>query len=126
MNSTFFESDILIPDEWAFATGYDVKIKPSWLNKRMTFKNIKNMLEGIYLNVKKGFCYIIWFGFKVFDDDIFDIQNASDFNTPATQNPSKTRKASRKINIKKKFQHADINRKIKKKNSDFQLNVRKF
>ena len=59
MNPTFSESDIPIPGEWTLATGYDIKTGPSWLDKGMVFESMKDMLEGIYSDVKKGTRYII-------------------------------------------------------------------
>ena len=103
MNPTFSESDIPIPGEWALATGYDVKTGPSWLDKGMTFESIKDILEGIYSDVKKGTRHVVWLGFRVFDDDILNIRDISDSNTLATQNSFKARKVLRKTNIKKEF-----------------------
>ena len=52
----------------------------------MMFKSIKNILKGIYLNVKKGTRYIVWLDFRVFDDEtlaIWDISvSKSDPSTP--------------------------------------------
>src|SRR5437764_15361104 len=93
----------------------------------MTFESIKDMLEGIYSDVKKGTRHVVWLGFRVSDDDILDIRDASVSrpSTPITSGPPKARKASRKTNIKKEPRHAGIDHKIKKENSDSQLNVRK-
>ena len=127
MNPTFAESDIPIPGEWTLATGYDIKTGPSWLDKGMVFESMKDMLEGIYSDVKKGTRYIIWLSFRMPDDEVPAIRDASDSrpSLPATQDPLKARKASRKTNIKKEPRHAGNNRKIKKENSDSSLNVRK-
>ena len=89
------------------------------------FESIKNMLKGIYLNVKKGTWYVIQLGFRISNDEILDIL-ISRPSTPITSGPPKARKASRKTNIKKDPRHAGIDRKTKKENSDSQLNVRKF
>ena len=59
MNPIFSKSDILIPGEWVLATGYDVKTGPSWLDKGMTFESIKDILEGIYSDVKKSTRHIV-------------------------------------------------------------------
>ena len=101
MNPTFSESDIPIPGEWTLATGYDIKTRPSWLDKGMVFENMKDMLEGIYSDVKKGTRYVVWLGFRISDDEILAIQDASVSrpSTPATSDPPKARKASRKKNI---------------------------
>jgi len=127
INPTYSESDIPIPGEWTLATGYDTKTGPSWLDKGMVFESIKDMLEGIYSDVKKGTRYVVWLGFRMSDEEILAIQDASVSrpSTPVTSNPHKARKASRKANIKKEPQYAGIDRKIKKENSDSQLNVRK-
>ena len=127
MNPTYSESDILIPGEWTLATGYDVKTGPSWLDNGMVFESIKDMLEGIYSDVKKGTRYVVWLGFRMSDDEVPAIRDTSVSrpSTPATQDPPKARKASRKTNIKKEPRHAGIDHKIKKENSDSQLNVRK-
>ena len=45
----------------------------------MVFESIKDMLKGIYSDVKKDMQYVIWFGFRMSDDEIFAIQNASVF-----------------------------------------------
>ena len=117
MNPTYSESDILIPGEWTLATGYDVKTGPSWLDKGMVFESIKDMLEGIYSDVKKGTRYVVWLGFRMSDDEILNT-SISRPSTPITSGPPKARKALRKTNIKKEPRHAGIDRKTKKENSD--------
>ena len=67
----------------------------------MVFKSMKDMLEGIYSDVKKGTQYVIWLGFRMSDDEILDA-SISRPSTPITSDPPKARKALRKINIKKK------------------------
>ena len=39
----------------------------------MIFKNIKNILKDIYLDMKKDTRYIIQFNFKISDEEIFTI-----------------------------------------------------
>ena len=64
---------------------------------------MKDMLEGIYSDVKKGTRYVVWLGFRISDDEILAIQDASVSrpSTPITLGLPKARKASRKTNIKK-------------------------
>jgi hypothetical protein len=129
MNPTYPRSDIPIPGQWTLATGYDTKSGPTWLDKGMVFESIKDILEGIYSDVKKGTRHVVWLGFRVSDDETLAIRDTSiplsDLSTPIEQNPPKVRKASRKTKIKKESQRAGIDRKIKKENSNSQLNVRK-
>jgi len=47
------------------------------LDKGITFESIKDILEGIYSDMKKGTRYVVWLGFRVSDDDILDIRDAS-------------------------------------------------
>ena len=37
-----------------FIINYDTKSELIWLNKEIMFKNIKDILKNIYLNIKKG------------------------------------------------------------------------
>ena len=120
MNPTYSKSDILIPGEWILATGYDVKTGPLWLDKGMVFESIKDMLEGIYSDVKKGTRYVVWLGFRMSDDEVPAIRDTS-VSRPSIlviQDSPKAYKASQKTNIKKEPRHTNINRKIKKENSD--------
>jgi hypothetical protein len=61
------------------------------------------------------------------DDEILPIRDvsASRPSTPATSDPPKSRKASKKAKIKKESRRTNIGHKIKKENPDSQLNVRK-
>ena len=59
MNPTYSELDILISSEWILVISYNIKTGPLWLDKGMVFKNIKDILKGIYSNVKKGTRYIV-------------------------------------------------------------------
>jgi hypothetical protein len=128
MDPTYPQSDIPIPGEWTLATAYDARSGPTWLDKGMVFGNIKEMLEGIYSDVKKGTRHVVWLGFRVSDDETLAIREASiptsNPGTPATQDPPKTRHVSRKTKIKKEPKHTGIDRKIKKEKSDSKLNVR--
>ena len=54
INPIYFKSDIPILSKWILITNYDTKIGLSWLDKRIVFKSIKNILKGIYLDIKKG------------------------------------------------------------------------
>ena len=94
----------------------------------MVFKNIKDILENIYSDMKKGTRYIIQLSFRIPDDEVSAIRDTSDSkpSIPVTQDLLKARKVLRKINIKKKPRYTNNNYKIKKKNSDSNLNIRKF
>ena len=123
MDPTYPQSDIPIPGEWTLATGYDAKSGPTWLDKGMVFGSIKEMLEGIYSDVKKGTRHVVWLGFRIPDDEILAIREASisrsNPGTPIKQEAPESRPVSRKTKIKKEPT------KIKKEKSGSKLNVRK-
>ena len=59
INLIFSKSNISILNEQIFITSYDIKTRLLQLDKGIIFKNIKNILEDIYSNVKKNIRYII-------------------------------------------------------------------
>lgn len=129
MTPTYPASDIEIPGEWTLATGYDAKSGPTWLDKGMVFNSVKELLEGIYSDVKKGTRYVIWLGFRVSDEETLVIRESSVptsvSTTPAKQVLPKARPATKKTKIKKEPGLLDNNRKIKQEKPDAKSNVRK-
>jgi hypothetical protein len=129
MTPTYPESDIEIPGEWTLATGYDAKSRLTWLDKGIVFNSVKELLEGIYSDVKKGTRYVIWLGFRVSDEETLVIRESSvpisASTTPAKRAPSKARPATKKTQIKKEPGLLNNNRKIKQEKPDTQSNVRK-
>ena len=89
INPIFSESNIPIPGKQVLIISYDIKTELLQLDKGIIFKSIKDILEGIYLDIKKGIRHIIQLSFRVSDDEILNIRNAliskSDFSTPVTQ-----------------------------------------
>lgn len=129
MTPTYPESDIEIPGEWTLATSYDAKSGPTWLDKGMVFNSVKELLEGIYSDVKKGTRFVIWLGFRVYDEETLVIRESpvptSASTTPAEQAPTKTRLMTKKTKIKREPGLLNNNRKIKQEKSSAQSNVRK-
>jgi hypothetical protein len=128
MTPTYPESDVEIPGEWTLATGYDAKSGPTWLDKGMVFSSVKELLEGIYSDVKKGTRFVVWLGFRVSDEETLAIQESSvptsTSATPVMQAPPKTRPVAQKTKIKKEPSLSNNNRKIKQEKSDAKPNVR--
>jgi hypothetical protein len=129
MTPTYPESDIEIPGEWTLATGYDAKSGPTFLDKGMVFSSVKELLEGIYSDVKKGTRFVVWLGFRVSDEETLVIRElpvpTSASTTPAEQAPPKTRLTTTKTKIKKEPGLLSNNRKIKPEKPSAQSNVRK-
>src|SRR2546423_14592725 len=128
MTPTYPGSDVEIPGEWTLATGYDVKSGPTWLDNGMVFSSVKELLEGIYSDVKKGTRFVVWIGFRVSDEDIFTIRESSvptsTSASPVKEAPPKARPVTRKTKIKKEPALSNNNRKVKKENPDAKPNVR--
>jgi hypothetical protein len=59
MNPTYQISDIPILDKWTLTITYNAKSRPTWLDKEMIFSNIKELLESIYSDVKKGTRFVV-------------------------------------------------------------------
>ena len=129
MAPTYPDSDIEIPGEWTLATSYDAKSGPTWLDRGMVFNSVKELLEGIYSDVKKGTRYVIWLGFRVSDEETLVIRESpvptSASTTPAEPAPPKTRLMTKKTKIKKEPGLLNNNRKIKQEKSSALSNVRK-
>jgi hypothetical protein len=47
----------------------------------MAFSSIKELLKGIYLDVKKGIRYIIWLDFRIFKKETLLLRKLSAFIT---------------------------------------------
>jgi hypothetical protein len=128
MTPTYPESDIEILGEWTLATGYDAKSGPTWLDKGMAFNSVKELLEGIYSDVKKGTRFVVWLGFRVSDEETLVIRElsvpTSVSATPVKKASSKARPA-KKTNIKKEPGLLNNNRKIKQEKPSARSNVRK-
>ena len=117
MNPTYSKSDIPIPGEWTLATAYDAKSGPTWLDRGMAFSNVKELLEGIYSDVKKGTRFVVWLGFRVPDDETLVVRelpiSTSTPATPVTRDLLELRSTSRKIKIKEESGIFRSDRKIK-------------
>jgi hypothetical protein len=128
MTPTYPGSDAEIPGEWTLATGYDVKSGPTWLDKGMVFSSVKELLEGIYSDVKKGTRFVVWIGFRVSDEDTLTIRESSvptsTSASPVKKAPPKPRPVTQKTKIKKEPALSNNNRKVKKENPDAKPNVR--
>jgi hypothetical protein len=129
MNPTYQMSDVPIPGEWTLATAYDAKSGPTWLDRGMVFSNVKELLEGIYSDVKKGSRFVVWLGFRVSDEETLVIREpsvpTSVSTTPAKRAPPKHRPIPEKTKIKKESGVSDSNQNIKQEKSDAKSNVRK-
>jgi hypothetical protein len=129
MNPTYPHSDIPIPGEWTLATGYDVKSGPTWLDKGMGFSNVKELLEGIYSDVKKGTRFVVWLGFRMPDDETLNVREESIStsvpSTPLQQATAKPSSKSQEVTIKREPGVSNRRRKIKQEKLDTKPNVRK-
>jgi hypothetical protein len=125
MNPTYPQSDIPIPGEWTLATAYDAKSGPTWLDRGVAFSNVKELLEGIFSDVKKGTRFVVWLGFRVPDDEALELPTAT--STPATpvvRDLPAARSTLRKTKVKEEPGISRSNRKIKQEDSDMKSNVR--
>jgi hypothetical protein len=123
MNPTFPNSDIPIPGEWTLATAYDAKSGPTWLDRGMVFSGVKELLEGIYSDVKKGTRFVVWLGFRVPDDETLVIRESPIATTPVKQTPTGPRSMSRKKEIKKEPCDSSSIHEIKQEKSSGKSNV---
>jgi hypothetical protein len=128
MTPTYPELDIEIPGEWTLATGYDAKSGPMWLDKGMVFNSVKELLDGIYSDVKKDTRFVVWLGFRVSHEETLVSRESSiptsASTTLAEQAPPKVRLMTKKTKIKKE-PGLNNNRKIKQEKPSAQSNVRK-
>jgi hypothetical protein len=105
MTPMYLESDICIPGDWTLATAYDAKSGPIWLDKGMAFSSVKELLEGIYSDVKKGTRYVVWLGFRMSEEETLPLRELSapiiGSTSPIKSTPAKPRPALKKKNLKR-------------------------
>jgi hypothetical protein len=94
----------------------------------MAFSNVKELLEGIYSDVKKGTRFIVWLSFRVPDDETLVVRelliSTSTPATPVTRDLSELRSTSRKTKIKEEPGVFQSDRKIKQEDFDIKPNIR--